>query len=201
MFLRLSLPLPDTKPRSLLTSLSSPRSGLLSLNLLSQRKKPENLLSSLNVQPSGETELKRSTTKDVRSQEGKTEADKKAQAMRELLVEKRELRSQRDTLAREKASLETKLQGQTDAIKKVEGREEEAKKEVSAKNRGDGHHDRKRPRYACQRQNQSRRADFVRLKPKPQKTLLTIKIYRLRGQRRLMISRTKSKSGRRRRGI
>lgn len=63
------------------------------------------------VQPSGETELKRPTTKDVRSQEGKAEADKKAQAMRELLVEKRELRSQRDTLAREKASLETKLQG------------------------------------------------------------------------------------------
>lgn len=86
------------------------------------------------VQPSGETELKRSTTEDVRSQGGKAEADKKAQAMRELLAEKRELRSQRDALAREKASLETKPQGQTDAIKNVEGREE-AKKEVWAKNK------------------------------------------------------------------
>lgn len=87
------------------------------------------------VQPSGKTELERSTTKDVRRQEGKADADKKAQAIGELLAEKREIRSQRDALPREKASLETKLQGQTIAMKVVEGREEEkAKKEVLAKN-------------------------------------------------------------------
>lgn len=89
------------------------------------------------VKPPVETGYKRPTTKDVKRQEGKADADKKVDpaAMRELLAEKRELRSQRDALAREKASLEIKLHLLTDEVKNVEGREEEAKKAMSAKSK------------------------------------------------------------------
>ena len=80
-----------------------------------------------------EKQDKRSTTKYVERQEGKAEADKKHDpaAMRELLAEKREPRSQRDALTREKAGLETKLHRLTDEVKEVESREEETKKAMS----------------------------------------------------------------------
>lgn len=89
------------------------------------------------LKPSVETGYKRSTTQDVERQEGKANADKKVDpaAMRELLAEKRELRSQRDALAREKAILETKLHRLTDEVKNVEGRDEETKKAMSAKSK------------------------------------------------------------------
>lgn len=85
------------------------------------------------VEPLEETKLKRSTTKDKGRQEEKPDAEKKAQAMRELLAEKREIRSQRDALAREKAALESKLQGQTNDMKKMSCREEESQIKLSAK--------------------------------------------------------------------
>lgn len=85
------------------------------------------------AEPLGETKLKRSTTKDKGRQEEKPDAEKKAQAMRELLAEKREIRSQRDALAREKAALETKLQGQTNDMEKIRCREEESQRELLAK--------------------------------------------------------------------
>lgn len=89
------------------------------------------------VKPPVKTGYKRSTTKDVERQEGKADADKKVDpaALRELLAEKRELRSQRDALAREKSSLETKLHRLTDEVKNVEGREEATKKAMSAKSK------------------------------------------------------------------
>lgn len=89
------------------------------------------------VKPPVKPGYKRSTTKDVERQEGKADADKKVDpaAMRELLAEKRELRSQRDALAREKSSLETRLNRLTDEVKNVEGREEETRKAMSAKSK------------------------------------------------------------------
>lgn len=90
------------------------------------------------VKPPMEKEYKRPITKDVgRQDEGTTDAYKEshAQAIRQLMAEKRELRSQRDALAREKAGLETKLHSLNDVVKKVEDREEESKKAVSAKSK------------------------------------------------------------------
>ncbi|MCJ1349641.1 hypothetical protein MMC31_007882, partial [Peltigera leucophlebia] len=86
-----------------------------------------------------EASFKRPTTKDKGRQEETADADKKNQAqaegVREMLAEKRELRSQRDALGREKAGLETKLQSLNDILKKVEGREEETKKAMSMKSK------------------------------------------------------------------
>lgn len=81
--------------------------------------------------PPMEKQYERPTTKDVERQEGRADADKKVDpvAMRELLAEKRKPRSQRDALAREKASLEIKLYSLTDEVRKVGGREEETKKQ------------------------------------------------------------------------
>lgn len=89
------------------------------------------------VKPPLETGYKRSTTKDVESKGEKANADKKIDptAWRELFAQKVELRSQTDALAREKASLETKLHRLADKVKNIEDKEEETKKEMSAKSK------------------------------------------------------------------
>lgn len=87
------------------------------------------------IEPLGETKLRQSTTKEKGRQEEKPDAERKAQAMRELLAEKREIRSQKDALAREKAALEIKLQGQTHDMEKIRCREEESQRELSAKDK------------------------------------------------------------------
>lgn len=92
------------------------------------------------VKPPVEKEYKRPNTKDVgRQDEEKADAEKKIQAqaaaLRQLVVEKRELRSERDAISREKASLQTKLRSLNDVLEKFEGREGERKKAVLAKSK------------------------------------------------------------------
>lgn len=92
------------------------------------------------VKPPVEKEYKRPNTKDVgRQDEEKADAEKKIQAqaaaLRQLVVEKRELRSERDAISREKAGLQTKLRSLNDVLEKFEGREGERKKAVLAKSK------------------------------------------------------------------
>ena len=87
------------------------------------------------VKHSTEMEFERSTGRIVEHQEGKADDEKKAQAVRELLAEKSQLRLEREALAREQAALEFKLHGQTDNTKNVEGREQEVRKAMSAKDK------------------------------------------------------------------
>ena len=89
------------------------------------------------VKPPVETGYKRSTTKDVESKGEKANAVKKVDpaVMREMIAQKVELRSQRDAVAREKASLETRVYRLTNEVKNIEGREKETKKAMSAQSK------------------------------------------------------------------
>ena len=84
---------------------------------------------------STETEFERSTSRTVGQPEGRADDEKTPQAMRELLAEKRQLRLQQEASAREQAALSFKLQGQTDNIKNVRGKEDETRKAMSAKDK------------------------------------------------------------------
>ena len=92
------------------------------------------------VRPPVEKQYKRPNSKDVGRQDEETaDAEKKIQAqaavVRQLVAEKRELRSERDAISREKAGLQTKLRSLNDVLEKVEGREGERKKTVLAKSK------------------------------------------------------------------